>query len=151
MYWWRSQLIPCFSDRKIEIYPFLSVQRGVSGWVLLVGELRGSGGGWKTCGKLLSLPVSGSRVWRYGQGLYHKSLRGYTMNKSEAIAKSWKNPKTREKRSNRYPVRVNGKEYKSVPAAFEALGLPKSKRIRFRGELVAASGFANPQESRPHI
>ena len=44
MYWWRSQLIPCFSDRKIEIYPFLSVQRGVSGWVLLVGEHRGSGG-----------------------------------------------------------------------------------------------------------
>ena len=67
------------------------------------------------------------------------------MNKSEAIAKSWKNPKTRGKRSNRYPVRVNGKEYKSVPAAFEALGLPKSKRIRFRGELVAASGFANPK------
>ena len=59
MYWWRSQLIPWFSDLKIEIYPFLSVQRAVSGQVSLVGERRGGvWGGWKTCGNLLLLPVS---------------------------------------------------------------------------------------------
>ena len=58
MYWWRSQLIPWFSDLKIEIYPFLSVQRAVSGQVSLVGERRGVWGGWKTCGNLLLLPVS---------------------------------------------------------------------------------------------
>ena len=45
MYWWRSQLIPWFSDLKIEIYPFLSVQRAVSGQVSLVGERRGGLGG----------------------------------------------------------------------------------------------------------
>ena len=74
------------------------------------------------------------------------------MNRSEATAKSWKNPKTREKRSKRYQVRVNGNEYKSLRAAFDALSLPipQSKRIQFRGELVAASGFANPK-NRPLI
>ena len=45
MYWWRSQLIPWFSGLKIEIYPFLSVQRAVSGQVSLVGERRGGSGG----------------------------------------------------------------------------------------------------------
>ena len=33
MHWWRSQLISRFPSRKIEMYPFLSVQRAVSGQV----------------------------------------------------------------------------------------------------------------------
>ena len=33
MHWWRSQLISRFPGRKIEMFPFLSVQRAVSGQV----------------------------------------------------------------------------------------------------------------------
>ena len=34
---------PLISDRKIEIYPFLLIQRGVAGQVVMVGERRGGG------------------------------------------------------------------------------------------------------------
>ena len=61
--------------------------------------------------------------------------------RSLAIAKSWNNPETAAKRSERSKVLVDGVLYKSVREAFEALGLPMSKRIRFRMELKAAKSL----------
>lgn len=55
-----------------------------------------------------------------------------------AVAKSWKDPKVKAARSARHSVKVNGKEYKSVKAAFDALGLPLTGVIKFRMELKAA-------------
>jgi hypothetical protein len=37
----------------------------------------------------------------------------------------------------RHKVKVGGKEYRSVPAAFEALGLPMNKMVAFRKDLKA--------------
>lgn len=54
----------------------------------------------------------------------------------QAIAASWTDPEIAAKRMTRHhiTVTVNGKsaDYKSVAAAFGALGLPMSKHIRFR-------------------
>lgn len=52
--------------------------------------------------------------------------------RSAAIAASWKNNETKEKRAARHHVHVSGKEYRSVKAAFEELGLPLSQHIKFR-------------------
>ncbi|WVW37765.1 hypothetical protein Gekk315_00053 [Aeromonas phage Gekk3-15] len=51
---------------------------------------------------------------------------------SEGIAESWKNVEVFNKRTTRNGVIVNGQEYKSVRAAFYALGLPENKHIAFR-------------------
>lgn len=57
---------------------------------------------------------------------------------SAAVAASWANPDTRAARSARHAVRVGKETYKSVRAAFDALGLDLGKHVKFRGELVAA-------------
>ncbi len=63
------------------------------------------------------------------------------------IAASWNDPNVREARLYRQGVvvSINGKalgEYNSTHAAFEALGLPMSKVIRFRMKLKAANKLA---------
>lgn len=55
--------------------------------------------------------------------------------RSEAIQRSWADPKTRAARAARYAVRASGQNFPSVPAAFRALGLPMSVHIPFRGKL----------------
>lgn len=61
---------------------------------------------------------------------------------SQAIAASWNDPLVAQKRMTRHgvSVTVNGKsgEFKSARSAFEQLGLPTSKCIRFRMALKAA-------------
>lgn len=58
--------------------------------------------------------------------------------RSAGVAKSWADASVRAARSARHAVTVNGVAYGSVMKAFIALGLPKSKLIRFRGELKKA-------------
>jgi len=64
---------------------------------------------------------------------------------SAAIAASWNDPLVAQKRMTRHGVMVtcnsSTAEYKSVRAAFAALGLPDSKHIRFR-MLVKEHGTA---------
>lgn len=69
-----------------------------------------------------------------------KPRKGKTtsLTRSEAIAKSWTVPETAEKRSQRSAVEVDGQVYRSVRAAFEALGLPMKHHIPFRMDLKAA-------------
>ena len=56
---------------------------------------------------------------------------------AEAAKKSWQDAATRAARSARHRVTVNGVEYRSVPAAFVALGIPTSSMIKFRVQLKA--------------
>lgn len=60
--------------------------------------------------------------------------------RSEAIARSWADVKVRAARAARHPVEVNGKQFKSVSAAWRDLAIEPdhfNRHIRFRGELVA--------------
>jgi len=57
---------------------------------------------------------------------------------SEGVAESWKDDEVRAKRVRRNKVMVDGTEYRSVKAAYIALGLPLSKHIKFRMELKEA-------------
>lgn len=56
---------------------------------------------------------------------------------SAAIAASWGDPATRAARSARHAVKVGKETYRSVRAAFDALGLDLAKHVAFRGKLVA--------------
>lgn len=62
--------------------------------------------------------------------------------RAAAISASWADPAVAQARTTRHAVYVSnqagGAEYKSVLAAFEALGLPTGQHIRFRGQLKAA-------------
>lgn len=56
--------------------------------------------------------------------------------RSAAIAQSWQDPATKAARSARYAVTTGGTVYKSLPAAFVALGLPLTNAvIRARAQL----------------
>lgn len=58
--------------------------------------------------------------------------------RSDAVAASWSNKGVKAARSARNGVLVDGKtEYKSVRAAFVALGLPMGSHIKFRMRLKA--------------
>lgn len=59
--------------------------------------------------------------------------------RAAGIKASWQDPDTLLARSTRNRVTVGGTEYRSVAAAFVALGLPLSKHIAFRKELKAAT------------
>lgn len=52
--------------------------------------------------------------------------------RAAAIAKSWTDPDTAERRSARNSVSVDGIVYRSTKAAFIALGLPIAKHVAFR-------------------
>lgn len=54
---------------------------------------------------------------------------------SEAVKKSWENPKVAEKRSQRSMVRVDGVEFSSIAAAFTKFNIPHTKLGKFRKEL----------------
>ena len=56
-------------------------------------------------------------------------------NRSKGIAASWLNPETAAKRKQRNGCRVDGAEYRSVPAAFDALGLPGKHMQMVRAQL----------------
>lgn len=67
-------------------------------------------------------------------------------NRSAAIAESWKDEDVKRRRAQRHAVRVDGAEYRSVKAAFEALRLPLKEHIKFRmrlkeEEAMQAYGF----------
>lgn len=91
------------------------------------------------CGVHLSNGVNSDR-----QGHYECMACGHewgvlkSVKRAESIAESWKDPNVAAKRAQRTAVRVDGVEYRSVRAAFIALGLPLSKHIRFRMALKAA-------------
>lgn len=55
---------------------------------------------------------------------------------SAAVAETWKDPEVAATRSARHSVKVKGEVYKSVRAAFDALGLDLAKHVAFRGKLV---------------
>ena len=55
--------------------------------------------------------------------------------RSEAIRRSWDDYSVKQARSARHHVKVSGKIYRSVKQAFEELGLPLNKHIKFRMEL----------------
>jgi hypothetical protein len=58
------------------------------------------------------------------------------------VRKSWSDKNTHDLRSARHHVVVNGVGYRSVRAAFTALGMPLSKHIKFRAQLKAAKVLA---------
>ena len=66
-----------------------------------------------------------------------------TVDRSAAIAETWRNKKVAAARSLKHKVKVGGEIYNSVKAAFEALKLPLGQHIRFRGELKAAPNGAS--------
>lgn len=55
-----------------------------------------------------------------------------------AVAKTWEDDEVREARTKRWTCIVDGEEYQSVRAAFDALGLPMAKHVKFRRQLVLA-------------
>lgn len=57
--------------------------------------------------------------------------------RAASAAASWADPDVRAARTTRNGCRVGRQSYPSVRAAFEALGLPLAKHIRFRAELKA--------------
>lgn len=71
-----------------------------------------------------------------------KESTGEPVDRSAAIAQSWEDPNVRAARAERTHVKVNGVEYPSVRKAFEALGLPDSKHIKFRMELKSVGKLA---------
>ena len=54
---------------------------------------------------------------------------------SEGQRLSWQDPDVREARCERSAVSVDGTDYKSVAAAFDALNLPRSRLCKFRLQL----------------
>lgn len=58
--------------------------------------------------------------------------------RSKSVASSWKNPDVAASRAERTNISVAGTFYRSVKEAFEKLGLPLGKHIKFRMELKAA-------------
>lgn len=68
--------------------------------------------------------------------IYNAPAKSKTL--SESIKASWKNAEVAAKRAKRDHVEVEGKGvFPSVLKAFQALGLPVSKHIKFRMELKA--------------
>lgn len=65
-------------------------------------------------------------------------LKAKSESLSEAIRKSWQDPTTAAKRSQRSAVKVGNDYYTSVAAAFRALHLPMNEHIKFRMNLKAA-------------
>ena len=61
---------------------------------------------------------------------------------SAAIRESWNDTEVAAARKQRSAVLVDGVQYRSVGQAFEELGLPMSKCIKFRGELKAAGSLS---------
>ena len=57
--------------------------------------------------------------------------------RSKAIAKTWKDPAVAAARATHHGVRVGKETYRSVKAAFTALGLPLGRRGPFRSLLKA--------------
>lgn len=58
--------------------------------------------------------------------------------RSAAISRSWEDKVVAAKRATHHKVVVDGSIYRSVRAAFEALGLPLGSHIKFRMELKSA-------------
>ena len=61
---------------------------------------------------------------------------------SEAVGETWTKASVRKARRARILIEVDGVEYGSVFKAFQALGLPESKHIKFRGALRKAGELA---------
>lgn len=61
----------------------------------------------------------------------HKDISAHEA-RSAGVARSWKDPEVRAKRSQRNGVIVNGEEFRSVPAAFAHFDLPMKEMIPFR-------------------
>jgi hypothetical protein len=66
--------------------------------------------------------------------------KGAPADRSAAIKKSWANPATSAKRSERHGVVVDGTGYRSVRAAYEALGFDLADHIPFRMMLKGLNG-----------
>lgn len=72
-------------------------------------------------------------------GTVPKAAAPANVDRSAAISATWGNPEVAAARAARDKVVVEGRgEYRSVKAAFIALGLPVSKHIPFRMKLKAA-------------
>lgn len=81
---------------------------------------------------------------------FGESTRTHVNNHAQraaAIAKTWKDPSVAAARARRHGVRLvkDGKvgDFRSVRAAFIAMGLPLNKHIQFRMELKAAGKIEN--------
>lgn len=71
-----------------------------------------------------------------------------TTNRADAIKKSWTDPKVAAARSERTHVKASGKMFRSVKQAFEELGLPLEKHIRFRMQLKQVAEMTFNHEGR---
>lgn len=71
-----------------------------------------------------------------------------TTNRADAIKKSWADPKVAAARSERTHVKASGKMFRSVKQAFEELGLPLEKHIRFRMQLKQVAEMTFNHEGR---
>lgn len=78
----------------------------------------------------------GTEYWRGTGEIYKAPAKSET--RSKAIAATWENDQIAAARSARDNVVVDGKgTFRSVAAAFKALGLPMSKHIKFRIDVKA--------------
>ena len=76
----------------------------------------------------------GTEYWRETGEIYKAPAKSDT--RSKAIAATWENDQIAAARSARDNVAVDGRgTFRSVAAAFKALGLPMSKHIKFRIEV----------------
>lgn len=67
-------------------------------------------------------------------------------NRSAAVSKTWTDPGVAASRAARHQVTVGLVQYRSVGAAFDALGLPATRHVAFRQKLKASpTGKANFQ------
>ena len=71
-----------------------------------------------------------------------KPKKAGPVDRSAAIAESWRDKKVAAARSMKHKVKTGGEIYNSVKAAFEALKLPLGQHIKFRGQLKAAPNGA---------
>ena len=69
----------------------------------------------------------------FGPAIKSKRKEPRSEARAAGVAASWDDPEVREKRKQRHHVRIDGKqEFRSVRAAFVALGLPLNEHIKFR-------------------
>lgn len=77
-----------------------------------------------------------------------KPVKKEATDRSAAIAKTWTDPKVAAKRAERTHVKASGTVYRSVKEAFEQLGLPLSKHIKFRMQLKQVAELTFKHEGR---
>lgn len=95
-----------------------------------------------TLGQEFSFCHSCSVTWNNSTGKIRKDRSATNPSAAAAISASWADATVYAARITRHAVVVDGVTFKSVRAAFAALGLPMGRHISFRG-LLKAEGEIN--------